>query len=156
MNTAFEDEQIQVLVPSQGVTPGHVILQPKQACKTLEDAPQALISHMFFVASKVGSILFEGLQAKGTNIIIKNGEDDTLQLHIIARFENDGANFTWQPKQGDMVQVKKMGDEIKGALIIGEQKPQSKPIEQSQPKPKQTNEIDTTDTQYEFEFERLP
>src|SRR3989344_8594247 len=61
---------------------------------------------MFQVSNKISSAVFETLQAQGTNIFVANGipAGQTVahfMVNVIPRFEKDGINLQWQPKQLD-------------------------------------------------------
>ena len=60
---------------------------------------------MFFGASYGTTALFELLGAQGTNIILNESEEQ-LCIDVVARSENDGLNFLWEPKQGDPNELK--------------------------------------------------
>jgi outer membrane biosynthesis protein TonB len=84
---------------------------------------------MFEAANTCASMLFDGLRAQGTNIILNEGPT-TTQLHIVARFENDGLNFTWEPKPGDRTEITELAGKIASAIVVyepGEQKKESTP-----------------------------
>ena len=64
--------------------------------------------HLFSTASLAATLVFEGLGAHGTNIILKSGESDDNQdgklvIHILPRTAEDEMNskLLWQPKQPD-------------------------------------------------------
>jgi hypothetical protein len=80
------------------------------------------------------AILFQGLQAEGTNIIVdESGEK--LIVHIVARKSDDGLNYHWEPQQLDEGVMKEAEETIKdkafylqdGAAPPDEEKPKGPP-----------------------------
>jgi histidine triad (HIT) family protein len=100
----YEDDKVVAILPKNAATIGHVLLIPKDHHPIIEQVPDFIITHLFQVANKLSIVLFEGMNALGTNIIVNNGvaagqTSSHFMVHIIPRRENDGLDFTWQPKQ---------------------------------------------------------
>jgi histidine triad (HIT) family protein len=97
----YEDEKILCVFSENPVVPGHLEIYSKEESE-VENLSQESSAHIFFAASLAATLVFEGLGAQGTNIILKSGESDdntgVLAMHILPRKENDGANITWEPK----------------------------------------------------------
>jgi histidine triad (HIT) family protein len=98
----YEDEKSIVTLPDKGVSAGHMEIYSKVgddlAELSVEDS-----SHLFFVASFAATAVFEGLQAHGTNIIVKSGKTDDnsdgkLSIHVLPRMQGDGLKI-WEQKQ---------------------------------------------------------
>ncbi|MBW3015690.1 HIT family protein [Candidatus Woesearchaeota archaeon] len=107
MNTAnvlYADEiAVAVLNPKPAV-PGHIIVIPKKHYTILEDVPENELEHLFTVANKLGSLVFEVLGANGTNIVVNNGVEASQEvphfaIHVIPRKEGDGLDFRWKAEQ---------------------------------------------------------
>lgn len=109
----YQDEHCMVTYGPTGVTEGHVKIFPRTAAKRLKDIPMQQALHLFTMAGKVASILFEGLGAQGTNIICNDGVlDQALCVHVIARFEGDGLKLQWEPKQASREELDKVEKQI--------------------------------------------
>ena len=131
-SVVFEDEFAQIVFGRNPVALGHLKVYPRQKVKSLDELPANIVAHLFGLATKCASLLFDGLQAQGTNIILNDGKnanqaDETFCIDIIARAENDGLKFNWDFKQGDAEQVKQVSSEISSKIIIGE-KSQAVPV----------------------------
>ena len=80
--------------------------------------PENLV-HNITTASVTASLLFEGLKAQGTNIILTLDTKSDLKTAVIPRFEKDGLELLWEMKQGDLQEIKNTAEKIKQALVIG-------------------------------------
>ena len=84
------------------------------------------VEHLFFGASYAATALFELIGAQGTNIIM-NENNEQLCVHVLARNENDGLNFLWQPNKADPAQLKDISKQIRDKadiLIYNKDNPQ--------------------------------
>ena len=105
-NILYEDEKVLCVLPRGSSAKGHVIIYSKQEEKYVEKLSQEDSTHLFFTASLTSTLVFENLKAQGSNIIMKSGESDDnplgkLEVHIFPRWQNDGLNLEWQPKQAN-------------------------------------------------------
>ena len=103
-NKIYEDKKVCAVINPKPASPGHIILFPKKHYQIFEQIPDFEVSHLFEIANKLSTAVFESLKVQGTNIMIQNGVSagqsiPHVCLHIIPRNENDGINFQWQPKQ---------------------------------------------------------
>lgn len=157
----FEDEQIAVLLAPNPAVPGHVILVPKQHAAILEQVPDFIIGKLFDKANKVSISVFEALGAEGTNIMVNNGitAGQTINhftVNVLPRRENDGLNFTWQPRQMSEEEMStielKIKDEAKSIGAFEKEKPKPKVPE----KPEEIKEDDEEENYLLKQLERLP
>lgn len=100
----MEDNDIVVLMPQNAIAKGHIIVVSKQKFVILEQIPDPLLQKMFQVSNKLSSILFDTMHCHGTNILIQNGisagqTNSQFSINILPRFDKDGLNFEWTPKQ---------------------------------------------------------
>ena len=89
-NPLFKQE-----IPEKGAVKGHI----RFSTQSRDPSDIALIG---FCANVSASLLFERLQAQGTNIII-TVEKDTTRVDVLARAENDGLNLLWTPKPAERI-----------------------------------------------------
>ena len=85
------------------VVPGHILLFPKKHYTIFENIPDYEVASIFKVASKLSIVVFEGLGAEGTNVMLTNGiaagqKYNHVTINIIPRKSDDGINFSWKPK----------------------------------------------------------
>ncbi len=101
----YEDEKVVCVFPKESSAKGHIIIYSKNEEKYVEKLSQEDSAHLFFTASLASTLVFEGLKAQGTNIILKSGESDDnpsgkLEVHIFPRWQGDSLQgLMWQPKQ---------------------------------------------------------
>jgi histidine triad (HIT) family protein len=157
----FEDEQIAIVVAPKPATAGHVLLAPKQHAAILEQVPDFVVGKMFDKANKVSVAVFEALGAEGTNILVNNGiaagqTANHVVLNVLARRENDGLNFAWQPKQlseEEMSTIElKLKDETKNIGAFEKEKQKPKEL----PKPEEIKQAEKEINYLLKQLERLP
>lgn len=102
--------------------------------------------HLYSLANLASTVLYEGLGAQGTNILLNEG-DSHLAVDIIARAPDDGLNFQWVPKQIAPNEMSDVQAAIKDKILMGAApKPEAPPIdikgapqELQQERPQNTN-----------------
>lgn len=116
----YVDKAVIGAVGDDALHPGHVKIFCKEQSKNhlLEEG---VFTHNLTVSSICASLLYEGMKAQGTNIIV-NEKDGYVETSVIPRFENDGLDLFWEIKPGDKEKIKVNAKKIKDALIIGEKK----------------------------------
>ena len=131
----YEDEKVIALLSDKPMSIGHILIFPKEHYANIEDVPEDLVSHLFYVASFAATAVFEGLGAQGTNIIVNSGNGanprfDRVCLNVLPRKEGDGIDFKWQPKEDLKQQLGDIESQIKGeAILIGKEVPkEEKPV----------------------------
>ncbi len=112
----YEDDVAIALLVKKATARGHIRILPKKLTKSIEDLKEDESEHLFRLANSVAVMLFENLGAKGTNII--TNEDDGFMIDIIARNENDGLNFQWQPKQIDTEELASVKSSISSNMVF--------------------------------------
>jgi diadenosine tetraphosphate (Ap4A) HIT family hydrolase len=95
----YEDQIVTAELVQDAATHGHVVIRTRHGAR-LSDLPPEESAHLFLVINYTAAILFQGLKAAGTNIIVQESEqpNGTLEAHVIARTQEDGLSFTWQPQ----------------------------------------------------------
>lgn len=152
----YEDGAIMAVLSDEPTIFGHLWVFPKQHHPTLEAIDDKIIMQLFYAASYAASVLFQGLGAEGTNIIIGNGKHATKNEHLIIdvlpRKANDGVNFRWEPKkltpeemEEAMIKVKDKADMIKFSKEIKDTKEKES---KEQKKPEQKEDIAFTEDNY--------
>jgi len=114
------------------VAVGHIIVEPKEKMPDLQSMSDDLVKHLFFGASYAATALFELANAQGTNIML---EEHDVRVNVIARSQDDGLNFLWEPKQGNPQEIQSVAKSIKDKLDVSQWKkynPSSAPV-QSKP-----------------------
>lgn len=111
----YEDENVMAVLHLKPAHPGQIILFPKEHYAILEQIPDYIVDHLFKIANKLSTAVFETFNVQGTNIVVQNGvaagqSIPHFCINIIPRSEGDGLNFQWEPK-------KPSKDEVEKALI---------------------------------------
>lgn len=113
----YEDPLIKMHLSANPSVRGHIEVRPVQEAKTLQELDDKVVEHLFFGASYAATALFELVGAQGTNMLM-NESDEQLCIHVLARSENDGVNFLWQPQKAEAAELKEFSKKIKDAADI--------------------------------------
>ncbi len=95
-STVYEDEHLLAFMDTNPVTPGHLLVVPKQHAAFLRYLPPAHGAGMFTVAQRLAAALLEtGLRCEGVNFFLADGaaagqEVFHVHLHVFPRFAGDG------------------------------------------------------------------
>ena len=100
----FEDQDVIAFLAEEPAVVGHIIIAPKVHVPLLETVDERILGKLFNVANKLSIAVFEGIGAKGTNILINNGisagqDSAHFTVQIISRKDDDGLIFDWPPRQ---------------------------------------------------------
>lgn len=147
-SVVYEDEKTIAFFAEKPKATGHVVISPKEHVEKVEEIPDSLISHFFYVASFAASALFEmfgGGGDKGTNIVLNEGKGsdrsvEHVSIDVIPRQADDGINYRWEPKQADQQELDEVLKKIKDhTFFIGKKKaqqpaPDGEEISQQEPK----------------------
>jgi len=116
--TLYEDDDFRVILDLGPATRGHALLLPKEHYANLFELDDALAAKALVTAKKVAGKIKNALGAVGFNLVQNNGEaaGQTVfhfHMHLIPRYENDGAGILWNPgttTPEDMEEVKRLVD----------------------------------------------
>lgn len=120
-NLLYSDKACEVRCKSKALTTGHLRVTSLGSGSIFE-VPDETLNQIMTISSISASLVFEGLKAQGTNIIVNTG----LDISVIPRFENDNLDLFWEMKQGDQKAIAINAEKIKDKLVIGEKKDFSK------------------------------
>lgn len=104
----LETDQAVVFLDIRPVTPGHVLLIPRDHHETLSDVPDELAAHAGRLLPRVCRAVRRATGAEALNIIVNHGEaagQTVLHVHwhIIPRRADDAVRWPWPhtPYRGD-------------------------------------------------------
>lgn len=141
MQPIIQTKNVLAILDQAPTTKGHVRITPIEETIIFEQATDEVAAELFSVANELSSTLFEILQAKGSNLLIQNGQcagqdENQLSLQVIPRFEEDGLNMVWQSEpasEEDLLESQKI---IQEALLAKPKDPKEIEVEQEEQKNK--------------------
>lgn len=100
--TLYEDENFRVFLDLGPATRGHALIVPKEHYADLFELPEGLAREAMALAKRMAAGMKQALGCDGFNLVQNNGEaaGQTVfhfHMHLIPRYENDGAGVTWTP-----------------------------------------------------------
>ena len=100
--TLYEDEDFRVILDLGPATRGHALILPKEHYANVIVLPEEVTAKAFILAKKMAAKMMEVLHCDGVNVVQNNGEaaGQTVfhfHIHLIPRYEGDGAGVTWVP-----------------------------------------------------------
>lgn len=100
--TLFEDEDFRVILDLGPATKGHALILPKNHFANLFEIPKEVEAKAFVLAKKIATKMKKVFACDGVNIVQNNGiaAGQTVfhfHIHLIPRYEQDGAGVSWKP-----------------------------------------------------------
>ncbi len=120
--TLYEDDDFRVIMDMGPAAKGHSLILPKQHYANIYELPEELAVKAFSLAKKMATAMTEALHTDGFNIVQNNGAaaGQTVfhfHMHLIPRYENDGAGFGWNP--GTLTDADREEVVAKVAAVLG-------------------------------------
>ncbi len=117
-NIIYEDNLAVVMLAPEPAAKGHLIIMPRQHHIIIEQIPDNIVSHLFLIANKASSLVFETLGTKGTNITVNNGvaagqEWPHFAINVIPRNENDNIDFNFNRSKSDPNELEDIAKRLK-------------------------------------------
>lgn len=107
-----EDQRVVAFMDINPVTPGHLLVVPRQHLPALADVPPPLAAEMFTVAQRLAAaIRASDLRSDGINLFYADGKAALQEvfhahLHVFPRYPEDGftvdANWGTNPSREDL------------------------------------------------------
>ena len=126
----YEDEKTLCMPAAKPLVPGHTVLYSKEEARDISALGAESAAHLFTAATFLSSLIYEGLKAQATSIIVKSGSSDDnpehlLSFHVLPRSFEDGLELMWEPKRGsDLDSVAKIITDK--TIFIGKGKEETK------------------------------
>ncbi len=103
-NTLYEDDHFRVILDAGPATKGHCLILPKDHYQDLFELPEETAGQVIRLAKKMAVQLKDKLHADGLNLVQNNGSaaGQTVMhfhLHLIPRYNGDGAHILWNPTE---------------------------------------------------------
>ena len=121
----YEDDLVVAFMDIHPVTPGHLLVVPRQHAPDLESLDQAYAARMFTVGRRLALALYRsGIRCQGANLYLADGPaaGQTVfhsHLHVIPRFAGDGFKVSFPAGYGDQASKEQLADlaaQIRAAL----------------------------------------
>lgn len=98
--TIYEDGDFRVILDLNPAAKGHALILPKEHAADLFEMPEERVQKAFALAKKMAGKMRDVLKCDGFNLVQNNGTaaGQTVfhfHIHLIPRYENDGAGITW-------------------------------------------------------------
>lgn len=82
-NFVYEDEKCVVFATIEPISPGHVLVVPREEVDNFVDADPALISHLFQVAQKIGQAATKAFAKERAGILVAGFDVPHLHIHVV-------------------------------------------------------------------------
>lgn len=97
--TIYGDEDIQVIMNTNPITDGHLLILPKKHYENIFDIKEEIIAHSIKVLrEKIYPLIKEKLNCEGLTICENNflgQEIKHFHIHVIPRYKNDNVDFSY-------------------------------------------------------------
>lgn len=119
----YEDDKVIALLDIRPATRGHALVIPKKHYVVTGQMSDDEIAHIFKIANKLASLLFEELKCAGTNMIVLNGPGSGQRIphvavYVIPRYEDDGLNFLWKADEVGTEHLDEVYNKLKGKIKL--------------------------------------
>jgi histidine triad (HIT) family protein len=116
-----EDDATIAFMDINPVNPGHALIVHKAHHKDLFEIPADNIAAVTLSAQKVARAVQATLSPPGMNLLQCNGpaaKQSVLHfhMHVIPRHMEDGLTMNWDLVQGDMEEIGKLAERIRGSM----------------------------------------
>ncbi len=132
----YEDEFVLSVLEIHPATKGHALVFPKQHFSVLAQVPDQLVAHLFTISHKLSTVLFDTLQAEGTNIHVANGAAagqvlPHVVVQVIPRYDKDRVAFHWEPQKVTDKDLDALYQQLQGKLVLEKKRQEEtiKPVE---------------------------
>lgn len=106
--TVYEDELIKIIMNINPNTNGHLLVLPKKHYENLMDTPNEVITHALdIVKNNIYPLLKEKINCEGLTLAQNNEYGQEIKhyhLHLIPRYTDDNADFTYDKDNLDTVE----------------------------------------------------
>lgn len=116
--TLYEDDDFRVIFDASPASKGHALIIPKDHVANVFEISDELQAKAYVLAKKMAGVLTEVFNADGINILQNNNEaaGQTVfhfHIHLIPRYNGDGAMVSWKPGEQDKEALEKAIEKIK-------------------------------------------
>ena len=119
--TLYEDDDFRVILDQGPATKGHALILPKKHYANIYELPEELAARAMVLAKRMAGTMTEALNCDGFNLVQNNGESagqtvKHFHLHLIPRYDGDGAMVLWKPGTSEPEEQKRIAMDIKAKI----------------------------------------
>ena len=94
----YEDDLVLAFMDAGQVNPGHVLVATRQQVEILMELDEAVVAHLFTVASRVAKAVQQTFNPEGMTLLQTNRPAGWqtvphVHVHVLPRYEGDGADL---------------------------------------------------------------
>ncbi|AFM25013.1 HIT family protein [Desulfomonile tiedjei] len=118
----FEDDSVLAFMDISPLTPGHLLVVPKEHFETIADMDPQLFGRLASTVCILAKATNRSLKPDGLNILQLNGKAGNqvvphVHMHLVPRWNEDGLTIcAWEPVPGDKNEISQNASKIKDAL----------------------------------------
>ncbi len=117
-NSIYEDDDFRVILDAAPATKGHALILPKDHYADLYEIDENVAASAMRLARKTAVHMTEQLHCNGFNLVQNNGvcAGQTVfhfHIHLIPRYENDGAGINWKQTEPEDDALKALCEKLK-------------------------------------------
>lgn len=90
---AWADDRCAVFASINPITPGHMLVVPREEVARFTDADDALLAHLMWVAKRIGQACERAFEAPRAGLMIAGFEVDHLHIHVMPAWGEAQLNF---------------------------------------------------------------
>jgi len=117
----YKDDVVAIIPSPTPCCKGHFLVVPSKHAVILEQLDDKTFATMMIAANRLAALLFETLNAEGTNILVRNGIPagqviEHIAIEVIPRYTQDDINLSWEPKQATQEDLARSAEELRTAI----------------------------------------
>jgi len=90
---AYADDRCVVFSTIEPISPGHMLVVPRQEIAAFVDAPDDLLGHLMVVAKRIGSAQQAGFPGTRAVLMVAGFDVPHLHLHVFSLADQAGMSF---------------------------------------------------------------
>ncbi|MBP2313865.1 HIT family protein [Azospirillum soli] len=113
----YEDEQTFAFMDAGQVNPGHVLVALKRPAPTILDVSEDEAAALFRTVHRVAKAVQAAFEPEGITLLQANKAAGWqtvphIHIHVVPRYEGDGADLVWPRNNPPMDELKALGARI--------------------------------------------
>ena len=95
----FEDEKCMAILDINPISPGHLVLFPKEHFMIMQAVPDDILGHLAFVSKSLCELLIKTFECLDVTSMVCNGTaagqmGQHYLIHLIPKYKNDNLDFS--------------------------------------------------------------